>query len=99
MFVSLVDKESFNGSYEKDPFHFSHNDLNFIGAFIDGVCYPTIPYTPDFASSLFTREYLGLYQALNQNNTDVFCNLTMQTYKGSKTIFGFNFAADLSNGC
>ena len=44
------------------------------------------------------REYLGLFDALNEKGSD--CNLSLEetTYKTSKTIFGFNFSSDSSNG-
>lgn len=98
MFVFLVDNDNFSGSYSKDSFFFNVHDLNYICAFVDGVSFPSQPYQPDFENNIYMREYLGLFDALNQNNTDPLCNLEKNTYKGTKQIFGFNFSPDLSDG-
>lgn len=45
------------------------------------------------------REYVGLFQALNQNAVSSTINIKRNQFKESKMILGFNFAPDLSNGC
>lgn len=63
------------------------------------VQYPARPYQPDFSSGNYSREYAGLFKALNQNTTDVFCSITKEQFGAGRTIFGFNFATDSSDGC
>lgn len=60
--------------------------------------FPPKPYEPNFANETFLREYLGLFQALNQNMTDAVTNISLDTYGLSNTIFAFNFSPDLSTG-
>ena len=91
MFVFLVDNEAFSGSYSKDPFYFQPFNINHICAFIDGVSYPSQPYQPDFDQEKYMREYLGLFDALNQNGTDVMCNIEKNIYKSNEAIFLFQF--------
>ena len=45
------------------------------------------------------REYLGLYQTLNQLTPDPTFTLDHRTYSDGNVMFGFNFALDLSDGC
>jgi len=99
MFLFMVDNKSFSGSYTTDPFKFENNNITHICAYIDGTPYPSQPYQPDFGANKYMREYIGLFDALNQNSTDVTCTINKAIYKSDKTIFGFNFSSDLSNGC
>lgn len=98
MFVFMVDVEAFNGSFKKNPFELKHNDVTSISAFIDGVQYPTKPYTPSFADNLYMREFTHLYDVLNQNRTDAYCSIDYSEFKSTYPIFAFNFAPDLSSG-
>lgn len=98
MFLFLVDNETLNGSLATDPFSFRHYDLNFLAAYVDGVQFPSRPYTPNFEKRLCTREYKELFIALNQNRTDTYCDLVKSNFTGTNPIFAFNFSPDLSNG-
>ncbi|MDI9312034.1 MAG: hypothetical protein QM535_17605 [Limnohabitans sp.] len=99
MFVFLVENDAFNGAYNKDPYDFKDFNLNYICAFVDGHPYPNQPYTPDFENKKYLREYLGLFQTLNELNTDPYLNLSFENYKNDKyIIYGFNFANDYSDG-
>ena len=96
--VFLVDTTTFNGSLTLDPYFFKHFDVNYVAAYIDGVQYPSHPYTPEFTDGIYTREYMELFCALNQNRSDTYTDMTMDTFGNGKTMFAFNFAPDLSNG-
>ncbi|MDI9311993.1 MAG: hypothetical protein QM535_17400 [Limnohabitans sp.] len=98
MFIFMLDNDSFSGNFTKDSFYFKNYDVNFICVYIDGIPYPSQPYEPDFTTGNFVREYLGLFDALNQNNTDPLCTLEKANFKEHKCIFGFNLSPDLSNG-
>src|SRR6266436_6679771 len=99
IFIVCVDNEAFNGSLKKDPFFFNHYNINYLACFLDGTQYPIKAYQPDFDNNLFIREYMGLFKALNQNSTDTYACFDRNKYKNGNTIFGINFAPDLSNGC
>ncbi|XP_074596510.1 uncharacterized protein F54H12.2-like [Brevipalpus obovatus] len=97
--LGLVDNDAFIGVAGKDPLKFEHFNVNHIAVYLDGVQFPSRPYTPDFANDSFYREYLGLYQTLNQISPDPTFTLTPEKYKEGDILFGFNFAPDLSDGC
>lgn len=98
MFVMLVDTAAYNGHPEKDPFEFKHYNMNFCAVYVNSTQYPTKAYTPDFDKGLYTREYIKLMQALDQNGTDVYTDLTMEKFAHNNTLIAFDFAPDLSNG-
>ena len=98
IFVFLVDTQTFNGSYSKDPFAFRHFDVNFVCAYIDSTQYPSTPYTPDFNENLYAKEFMALYVTLNQNRTDTYMDIDYRSFAVNNTIFAFDFAPDLSNG-
>lgn len=95
-FLGLVTSRAFSGATE-DPFSFSHFDVNYITAFIDGTPYPLRPYTPDFKRNNFVREFRALYRALNQTGTDTYLTIDRAAFK-ERPLFAFQFAPDLSNG-
>lgn len=99
MFMCFVSHSAFSGSQSSDPFVFKNYKLSHAVCYLDGKQYPTNPYTPDFNRDLYVREYIGLFQALNQNAVSSTINIKRSEFRDSKMILGFNFAPDLSNGC
>ena len=99
MFLALVDSKGVNGDYKENPFKFQHFNLNYLTAAVDGVQYPSVAFTPDFANGLFVREYLSVYDTLNQLTTDSCLSLTHENYKNGNVIFGFSFAPDPTDDC
>lgn len=98
MFVMMVESTSFTGSTLKDPFKFDHFNINHLACYLDGVCHPYRPYEPNFTSRLYIKEFLALYQALNQNGTDTYMQIDRDAYADGNAIFAFNFTPDLSSG-
>ena len=100
IFVAMVPNDAFTGVLTKNPFEFKHYNLNYIVAYIDGMQYPSKPYQPDFKNKIYVREYLGLFESLNQLSTDSVLSLTKEQWgtKGN-TLFGFNFSPDTADDC
>jgi hypothetical protein len=48
---------------------------------------------------LYTREYIGLFESLNQLTTDSTISFKLNDWANGNTIYGFNFAPDLSDDC
>lgn len=97
--VALVDTAAFNGHLNKDPLYFEHFKLNQITAHLNGIQYPAKAYTPDFENGLVAPSFLGVFDTLNQLSTDSYINIDIDKYIDGFTLFGFNFAPDLSDGC
>ncbi len=66
---------------------------------VNSVKYPTRAYQPDFDNGFYTREYIELFRTMNQFVSDVRMTFSLSEYPKGRTIFGFNFSPDLSDGC
>ncbi|KAI1287884.1 hypothetical protein HDE_09787 [Halotydeus destructor] len=99
LFVMFVKNNAFNGVYTESPYYFPNHNINFIATYVNGVQLPAIPYQPNFGKKLAVREYLALYRAMNQNTTDPSLYISYDEFLDGKTIFGFQYSPDLSNGC
>ena len=99
IFLAMVDSKGFNGDLKENPFKFQHFNLNHLTAAVDGVQFPSVAFTPDFANGLYVREYIGIYDTLNQLTTDSCLSLTHKDYPNGNVIFGFSFAPDPADDC
>src|SRR5277367_1800611 len=99
VFVTIVPNSAFSGNIKQNPYNFKHYNLTYIAVYIDGTQFPAKAFTPDFTKKLYTREYLGLFESLNQLTTDSVIALTKEQWADGNTIYGFNFAPDLGDDC
>ena len=99
VFIAMVTNDAFNGNYSKNPYNFQHFNLNHLAVYLDGEQFPLNAYKPNFDKKLFVREYMGLFESLNQLNTDSTLTLTKNEWADGNTIFGFNFAPDMADDC
>lgn len=97
--VACVSNEAFNGHNKLNPFNFKNYNIKNITCYIDGMPYPARGYQPEFNNGKYAREYFGLFEAYNQTGYTSHINITAEEYKNGYTIFGFNFAPDLAEGC
>ena len=99
IFICFVDNRAFNGDLKLNPFKFQHFEINNLAVYLDGIQYPAKAYTPDFKRGLFQREMISLFDALDMMDGDSNFKINRENYASGNTIFGFNFAPDLSSGC
>ena len=99
MFVALVKNKASNGDLTSNPFNFEHFNLNYLVASVDGIQYPSIPFTPDFNKGTYVREFLSVYDALNGMSTDPTIYIDVDDYDSGNTIYGFSFGADKVDDC
>ena len=99
IFVAFVKNQAYCGDYMLNPYNFKHFGITSFSVYLDGIQYPAKAFTPDFTNELFQREQYSLFDALNMLGTDSTIDINRDNYAKGNTIFGFNFAPDLSNGC
>ena len=99
MFLAMVDSKGVNGDLTQNPFRFQHFNLNYLTAAVDGIQYPSVAFTPDFTNGLYVREFLSVYDTLNQLTSDSCLSLTHENYSNGNVIFGFSFAPDPVDDC
>ena len=98
-FIAFVDHSAFNGSYTLNPYNYQHFNWCQLQFFLNGTPFPDHPFTPDFERGIFSREYLSLFEATNQDNIDSCITIKRGEYTNGNVIVGVNFAPDLSTGC
>lgn len=98
--IGMVKRDNFSPTTvnAEDNFKFESFFVKYLSLNADGIQYPSTPYTPNFETNDYMREYYGLFQALNQNGTYGTITLDRFDYKESKALFGFNLTPDLSSG-
>ena len=99
IFIFFVDNKTYCGDYANNCFYFQHCNISSLAVYLDGVQYPPRAYTPDFTNKLFIREMMSLYEALDMMDGDSNFKINRKNYPEGNTIFGFNFAPDLTSGC
>ena len=99
VFVCFVSNTAFCGDYNLNPFKFEHFNISSLAIYLDGVQYPSKAFTPDFTNNLYQREMYSLFEAIDMLDMDSTFYINRENYSKGNTIFGFNFAPDLSSGC
>lgn len=94
LFFCMVSSQAYHGDYAKDALEFKHFNLNSFACFVDGVQYPTQAYRPNMSANHCIKEYVGLVQTLNQNNTDSYAGISYDEFRNNKFILGVNLAPD-----
>ena len=94
LIVGFVKNSALTGDEKTDPFQFNNFDINHIAAIVDGVQYPAVPYTPDFEKDLYIREYVGMYEALNQDEGIPQIEIEYKDYKSRLCFFCFDLSSD-----
>ena len=94
LIVGFVSNASLTGDIKSSAYQFQNFDMNHITAIVDGVQYPSVPYTPDFDNDLYIREYVGMYEALNQDEGIPQMQIGWMDYKNRLCFFCFDLSAD-----
>jgi hypothetical protein len=99
IYVGFVSNEAFTGKNDLNPFYFFHFGIRHIACYLDGSQYPLRPYSPDFNKKKYIREYFGCFEAANQTGNKADIAISREEFGDGFTLFGFNFAPDLAEGC
>ena len=91
--IGMVDNDAFNGAFDKNPFHFKHNPLNFLALYNHQV--PSKPLKPDFKKDLFVRSYVNLFVATGKMNMDEGNNVSREDFGDGYSLFAFDLTPDL----
>ena len=100
VFIAMVDSRGFNGNVQYNPFDFDHFKLNYLIASVDGVQFPSMPMKPDFDNNIFVKEFVALYDVLNQSATDPCVTINKDEFKDKGlAIFAISLGPDSSDEC
>ncbi|GFR60784.1 hypothetical protein ElyMa_003540000 [Elysia marginata] len=99
LFFGMVDNASFNGTYEKKPFHFKHNPIHYVSLCVDGRQVLSKPLTPVFDKGLWARSYMSVFQGTGTAWKDKGFDISYDEYGKGYTLFCFDLTPSLTNGC
>ena len=90
---SVVDNNAYNGVITKSPFHFKHNNINFMTIYRDGVQIPSKPLQPDFTNDRFIRNYLKKGQYYRDTGNAIL----REQYKDGYALFAFDLTPQMDS--
>ncbi|KAJ1154246.1 hypothetical protein NDU88_007000 [Pleurodeles waltl] len=96
--IGFVDNTAFSGLYNSNPFNFKHYDINYAALVHEGAVIPAKPFTPNFGTSNFVREYLGLVSITGKQLRDSGVVVSREGYAAGYTLFAFDLMPDMEEG-
>jgi len=93
--ITCIENAAMNGDYLKNPFNFSHQNVNFVSVYVDGQPVPGKPLELDFKSGNFTRAYYSLFSGFN---CDKGIYLSREEYAKGHVFYSFDLTPDMCNG-
>ena len=95
--IAMVRNQAFNGSYDRNPFNFSHFNLSSIKIYVDGQIHNNIkPIECDFENHQSLSGYLSLFTGSGKYRRDEGLDIDRQQYECGYTLFAYNLSPDLS---
>lgn len=96
--IALVSAASFNGTYATNPYYFRHYSCNYSVLNVNGDNIPSDPYRPNFAQTLFAREYRDFFDNVGISHDDLGNVMTPELYAGGMFMIAFDLSPDRCNG-
>lgn len=98
--IGMIDSQSFDGSYAKNPFNFQHMNLKYANLVVDGKSVPQKPLVSDFTNHNTLRNYLALLESTGNAFSDHSIGITRSDYDAGYTLLAFDLTPDLDeSGC
>ncbi|XP_074596434.1 uncharacterized protein F54H12.2-like [Brevipalpus obovatus] len=98
IFVGFLKPASFSGDVKNNPFYFSNFKINHIVTYANGAQVPSIPYTPNFTSAKYMREFVSLFRFSNQHRIHPQIQAIYLKFTSGHTLFCFDYSPDSSIG-
>lgn len=96
--LTCVDNDAFNGTYTTNPFHFKHNDANFIAVYVDGNPVSYKPLDPNYTEGHSIRAYNSLLLGSEKLATDKGIYINREEFTKGYTLYAFNLLPDVYQG-
>src|SRR6266516_861317 len=96
LIVGMVDNDAYNGSYEKNPFHFKHYSLTQMKVFLDGQSQTIRPIEPNFVTNQMISAYISLFTGSGKYQKDEGIDISRQDYGSGFSLYSFDLTPDLS---
>ena len=93
--IGCVENDSFNASYQKNPYNFQHFNIDYLALHVGGRQIPAKPLKPDFARQRYIRSYFSLFSGIGKSYSDEGNQISRQDYGQGYTLFAFDLTPDL----
>lgn len=94
--IGMVDNDSFNGAYDKNPYNFKNYNLNQIKIFLDGQQQHIRPLEPNFTANQTIKSYMSLFSGTGKNQKDEGNDITREDYGNGYSLYCFDLTPDLA---
>lgn len=93
--VGMINTAAYNGSLGQNPFNFEPFGADSIALYKDGASLCGQPFTPQFATQHYAREYAMLFKSLGKMNRDLDIALSYSDYRAGYCLFAWNLMPDM----
>ncbi|GBO22378.1 hypothetical protein AVEN_213383-1 [Araneus ventricosus] len=98
LIITCVDNDAFNGTYSSNPFHFKHNNLNFLGVYVDGNPISSKPLEPDYSNGQSIRAFNSLLVGSGKLASNKGIYINRDEFIQGYTLYAFDLTPDLCDG-
>ncbi|GBM31293.1 Uncharacterized protein F54H12.2 [Araneus ventricosus] len=98
LIITCVDNDAFNGTYNSNPFHFKHNNLNFLGVYVDGNPISSKPLEPDYSNGQSIRAFNSLLVGSGKLASNKGIYINRDEFIQGYTLYAFDLTPDLCDG-
>jgi len=92
--IGFVSDAAMSGGYQQNPFNFENFGVNYIALYVNGELVPNKPFQPDYAHSLYIREYNSLFEGMGVQFTDKTIAIPRNDYPNGYTLYVFDLTVD-----
>ena len=95
--VGIVDNDSFNGSFLKNPYNFKHFSVNKVQLYVDGQQQLVRPIETNYANNHFIPGYMSLFTASGKYMKDESLDISRDDYSHGYAFYAFDLSPDLTD--
>lgn len=96
--VGLVYNDAFNGSLNRNPFNFAHNNVSEIGVYLDGQGQLIQPVKTNYGTGEYVQAYFRLFTGTNKINRDEGNDILFDEFPNGYCLYAFDLTPDLCEG-
>lgn len=93
----IVSHEAFNGNVNANPFYFNNHKVNLFNLKINGSPVLPTPYTPDFETGDFIREYRAFFDNNGMAHENESNDITLEDFEHNSCFWSYDLTPEQCN--